>query len=104
MWLIFILAWALEPRAKLKTASGTKLTDCCQSRLISRGGYTPSEPINSSSEKELKKKKRGQKRQKRKSREKKPELKVPREREKLTFSYFSEALENYFSKFRVLIP
>ena len=31
-------------------------------------------------------------------------LKASRELVRLTFSYFSEALENYFSKFRVLIP
>jgi len=31
-------------------------------------------------------------------------LKASRELIRLTFSYFPEALENYFSKFRVLIP
>jgi len=38
---------------KLKTASGMRLADCYQSWRISRDSYTPSEPINSSSENEL---------------------------------------------------
>ena len=91
-------------RVKLKTASGDRLADCYQSWLNSRGSYTPLEPINSPSENKLRHR-QGIKIETR------AQTRIEREIErtfkranKANFPCFPEALENHFSKCRVLIP
>ena len=85
------------PRAKLRIASGARLTDCYQSWLNFRGSYTPQEPINSSSRNELE----AQARSRHQTRDTEVfagvrgiKMKALRDLARVTFSYFSEAPEN----------